>query len=88
MNPVRAGMVTQPGGCRWPSNPGNADGKMDELLKPHALYRALGSDDVARRTAYRKLFRVDVEDGKLTELREAMAARKKVVCRPLATLRP
>lgn len=72
MNPVRAGMVTHPGGYRWSSYPGNADGTIDELLKPHALYRALGSDDTARRSAYRKLLRMKVEETELSELREAI----------------
>jgi putative transposase len=72
MNPVRAGMVTPPGGYRWSSYPFNADGRPDELLRPHSLYRALGADDLSRRAAYRKLFRTDIEDGDLTEMRDAI----------------
>ncbi|MGH8455958.1 MAG: transposase [Stenotrophobium sp.] len=72
MNPVRAGMVTHPGGYRWSSYPFNADGKPDELLQPHALYQALGLDESSRRAVYRKLFRVDIGEDDLTAMRDAI----------------
>lgn len=72
MNPVRAGMVTHPGEYRWSSYHGNADGKPDEMVEPHALYRALGPDEASRRAAYRELFRAAIGEDALAEMRDAI----------------
>ena len=71
-NPVRAGMVTHPGGYRWSSYPHNADGKPDALIHAHAVYRELGADDKARCAVYRKLFREEIGDADLTAIRESV----------------
>jgi len=42
LNPVRAGMVKQPGEYQWSSYRSNAFGEGDELLTRHGLYMALG----------------------------------------------
>jgi len=52
-NPVRAGMVADPGDYRWSSYHANARGVADEVVVPHPLYLALGRDAKARRAAYR-----------------------------------
>ena len=55
-NPVRAGMVVNPGAYRWSSYPADALGKLGfyyDWLLPHPLYEALGRDKaVCGRTAY------------------------------------
>jgi len=53
LNPVRAGMVADPARYPWSSHGAHALGTPDPLLDPHAIYRALGADDAARRAAYR-----------------------------------
>lgn len=56
LNPVRAGMVTDPGQYRWSSFRANGLGQTDTRLTPHALYLGLGSNTLERGQAYRALF--------------------------------
>lgn len=51
-----AGMVTQPGECRWSSYGSNELGKEDKLLTPHDEYLTLDPTAASRKDAYRKLF--------------------------------
>lgn len=71
LNPVRAGMVEHPGDYRWSSYRANAQGEESLLLKPHALYLSLGEDAAKRSTAYRELFRYELEPGLVDEIRKA-----------------
>jgi putative transposase len=71
LNPVRAGMVAHPAEYRWSSYRGNAQGDSDGLLKPHAVYLALGKDAASREAAYRELFRTALEPGLIDEIRRA-----------------
>jgi len=48
LNPVRAGMVKQPGGHFWSSFRCHAEGQADPLVTPHAAYQALGPDQRSR----------------------------------------
>jgi putative transposase len=57
MNPVRAGMVAQPGDYRWSSHGANARGEASPLIRPHPVYDALGLNAEERQAAYRALFR-------------------------------
>lgn len=61
LNPVRAGMVIEPGEYPWSSYSANARGLLDESITPHHLYQALGSTDDQRHYAYRDLFRHPLE---------------------------
>jgi putative transposase len=56
LNPVRAGIVRDPGDYRWSSYGSNALGRRDAALTPHGRYVALGPNDDLRRAAYRTLF--------------------------------
>jgi putative transposase len=56
MNPVRAGMVEQPGQYRWSSYAANAQGIDNAIIRPHELYLALGKTPVACQAAYQGLF--------------------------------
>jgi len=56
MNPVRAGIVKEPGAYRWSSFRSNAQGEFDALVCPHPVYLALARGSSARRDAYRALF--------------------------------
>jgi putative transposase len=72
LNPVRAGLVSDPAEYRWSSYRANGLGQVDTLLTPHPLYRVLGTDDESRRASYRDLFRSALDAGSLTELRMAL----------------
>lgn len=71
LNPVRADMAEHPAEYRWSSYLGNAQGEPDALLKPHAMYLALGRDEASRAAAYRELFRYALEPGLVDEIRRA-----------------
>jgi putative transposase len=72
LNPVRAGMVEHPADYRWSSYRANAQGETDLLLCPHALYDALGPDQVSRQEAYRELFRFELKRDLVDEIRRAI----------------
>src|SRR6266852_7387850 len=55
-NPVRAGLVAQPGGYPWSSYRANALGEDDALLTPHPHYCSLGRSPDERCAAYAALF--------------------------------
>lgn len=71
LNPVRAGMVEQPGDFRWSSFRRNGLGRPDRAIREHGIYTALESNPEARQNAYRALFRVQLDDQVLAEIREA-----------------
>lgn len=74
LNPVRAGLSDYPGQYRWSSYRGNAEGKADDILTPHALYLSLGQEAVVRRQAYRDLFLDSLEPGRIDNIRRATNA--------------
>ena len=53
-NPVRHGLVKEPGDYAWSSYGANALGNDDPLVKPHPAYEKLGRSHKARQTAYAK----------------------------------
>lgn len=55
LNPVRAAMVPNVEDYPWSSFACNAMGKHDALVRPHAAYVGLGTDDAARCASYRSL---------------------------------
>lgn len=71
LNPVRACMVEHPGEYRWSSYRANAQGEACSVLRPHDCYRALGVDEESRQTAYRELFRYQLDPGLVDKIREA-----------------
>ena len=56
LNPVRAGIVREPGRYAWSSFRANALGAPDARVTPHPAYYALGRTPEARREAYRAGF--------------------------------
>ncbi|MDB5968219.1 MAG: transposase [Hydrocarboniphaga sp.] len=72
MNPVRAGMVKHPGDYAWSSYASHAQGQDDALIRDHACYRQLARTDEERRSAYRQLFRAQLSQAALTEVRDAL----------------
>ena len=82
LNPVPAGIVRDPGDYPWSSYRANAFGDADPLIRPHATWQALGSDDVARRSAYRAQFRDSPGPDTLASIRYAVEQ-----CEPLGSSR-
>lgn len=55
LNPVRAGMVRDPGDYRWSSYRAHAFGAPVKFWKPHILYLSLASRSAERQNSWRKL---------------------------------
>lgn len=72
LNPVRAGMCTDPAHYRWSSYRANALGESSPLLTQHPLYATLGAGDADRQVAYRALFDQVLSDKTLTDIRLAL----------------
>lgn len=72
LNPVRAGMVKHPGDYPWSSFQGNALDKQIKLLSEHPCYHALGKNDVERKEAYKALFRHQISDQIIEEIRHTI----------------
>jgi putative transposase len=71
LNPVRAGMVGDPGHYKWSSYRANAFGAEDPFITPHLIYTGLGRHDGERRATYRDLFKEALSDQLLTQIRHA-----------------
>jgi putative transposase len=71
LNPVRAGMVSDPAEYPWSSYRRNALGQPDMLVSEHTLYRGLGASDEERRHYYRTLFDHCMGKDTLDTIREA-----------------
>lgn len=71
LNPVRAGMVEHPADYRWSSYRANAQGEENALVTPHEMYLGLGTTEASRLTAYRELFRYELEPGLVDQIRQA-----------------
>ena len=72
LNPVRANMVAHPGEYRWSSYAFNAQGRDNALLTPHPIDCQLGTTPEIRHHTYRELFRHDMENTLLHEIRDAL----------------
>jgi putative transposase len=73
LNPVRANMVNDPAQYRWSSYRHNGLGEMDERITPHSLYLSLGKDEAERLAEYRGLFRSELDEAALADIRLALA---------------
>lgn len=72
LNPVRAGLVADPGEYAWSSYGYYACGRPDDLVTPHDLYESLGHTAGERRKVYGDLVRVPLEDRTIVGIREAL----------------
>jgi len=70
LNPVRAGMVGDPGHYPWSSHAANAQGHAS-LVTPHPAYLALSSELAERRQIYRDMFGSDLDTRLVEEVRRA-----------------
>jgi len=71
LNPVRAGMVEQPGQYRWSSYHCNGLMQADPLVTPHDVYLRLGVDAQRRCAIYRELFTRSINAATLELIRDA-----------------
>lgn len=60
LNPVRAGMVAEPGDHAWSSHLHYLGRKVDRLITPHPMYWELGNTPFGREEAYGSLVRSGV----------------------------
>lgn len=72
LNPVRAGMVAQPGEYRWSSFHRNSLGQADPLITEHPEYSELGDDVAARALVYSRLFDEGLEDAAVRDIRQSL----------------
>ena len=71
LNPVRAEMVTHPRDYRWSSYCANAEGRKNSLLTQHEQFLKIDREALARRKAYRGLFKTDLNAEVDDKIREA-----------------
>lgn len=71
LNPVRAGMVTDPADYAWSSYRCNALGVHSPMLTPHSEYLALSGNSESRLSTYRGFFTKELEIPALQNIREA-----------------
>ena len=71
LNPVRTGMVIDPSDYPWSSYHHNALGQSSDLVVPHTDYQRLGESDEARQAAYLDLFKHQLSENSIANIREA-----------------
>lgn len=71
LNPVRASMVTHPGGYRWSSHGVNAGMRPRKALVAHEAYQRLGLNDESRYHGYRELFSIGLDKTLLHDIQRA-----------------
>ncbi|MFT5372283.1 MAG: putative transposase [Lysobacterales bacterium] len=72
LNPIRAGMLDHPADYLWSSYRANALGKQISLLTPHECYLSLGHSSEERQAAYSALFKTNISDSTLKQIRDAV----------------
>jgi putative transposase len=72
LNPVRAGMVSDPADYRWSSYSANARGLEDDLIVPHPLYVALGKSAAHRQHGWSEICREALPSELLFEIRDVV----------------
>jgi putative transposase len=65
-------MVVDPADYPWSSYHHNVLGQPSDLVVPHPEYLRLGESNEARQTAYRNLFKHQLSENSITEIREAI----------------
>ncbi|MBQ0712862.1 MAG: transposase [Porticoccus sp.] len=72
LNPVRAGMVTDPSDYIWSSYHSNGLGVKSTLCTPHSEYMALGDNLEKRLSSYRELLKGHVDSDLITDIRQSI----------------
>ena len=71
LNPVRAGMVSQPGSYPWSSYAANSGARHDPSVSPHAEFDALSTDAGRRQAAYRSFFSEKLDEVLVQAIRDS-----------------
>jgi putative transposase len=71
LNPVRAGMVSDPVEHLWSSHHHHIGTRVDKLITPHALYWQLGNTPFAREVAYTEMVRAGLSVNQVGALTRA-----------------
>lgn len=74
LNPVRAGLATDPSAYPWSSHSHYVSGRTSELITEHPAFLALGASTAERRAAFRELFGDALDEKTLAHIREAVNA--------------
>jgi len=72
LNPVRAGMIADPGFYPWSSHLFNAYGEGASFMTPHPAYLRLGTGLDESRSVYRSLFAEPMADARIERIRAAL----------------
>jgi putative transposase len=72
LNPLRAGMVTEPGEYKWSSYLCKAYGKTDPVVDFDKSYLSAGRNEKDRQAFYTQYVRDTIPDGELKLIREAL----------------
>jgi len=72
LNPVRAGMVNDPGDYRWSSYRVHGFGLRTKMWTPHANYLALAHHFKARQSAYRSLMNEALDADVIAKIRHCV----------------
>ena len=80
LNPVRAGLVSDPAQYAWSSHRHHALGYADNLIKTHTVYLALGRSPRERQHAYVNLFRSVLSEAALKSIRSATRTNRSLRC--------
>jgi putative transposase len=72
LNPVRAGMVADPGSYPWSSYLSRAVSPAAGLLDEHSTYRALGRSGAERLQQYRNFVQAGTPDAELRLIRQSL----------------
>lgn len=71
LNPVRAGVVTQPADFRWSSHRHCIGLASDKLVTPHALFWGLGNTPFAREAAYVQMVQAGLATSEAVQLTQS-----------------
>lgn len=71
LNPVRAGMVSEPAEFPWSSHRHLIGQRSDKLVTPHALFWSLGNTPFAREAAYAQMVRAGISPRAQADLTRA-----------------
>lgn len=72
LNPVRAGMVSDPADYAWSSYRAHAFGQPAEMWCPHAEYLGLAETPAGRMNVYRRFFEAELSRAVVSEIRHAI----------------
>ena len=73
LNPVSAGMVSEPSEYIWSSYQSNALARPSRFITPHLQYTQLGNSLADRHAAYRALFRHHLANEMVVDIRDAVS---------------